>query len=285
MALVTLREILADTRRRGYAVAGFNFNGYDDAQGMVNAAAEVHSPVILMASQGAVKYIGLHQVVGMVRGMSEAVNVPICLHLDHATDHDLIKAAIKAGFSSVMCDSSAMSYEENIKSTLDITRFARNFPCSVEAELGRVGGKEEHINVDARSATFTVPSDVPRYVDETNIDALAIAFGSVHGFYKDEPKLDFDRLAEILKLTDCPVVLHGGTGIPENDFRKCIKMGLSKINVGTEYKKAFVDALRKAVANVPVSEIDPRPYMQYVKDECAVIAKNKFEVFNSINKA
>ncbi|MFA6628107.1 MAG: class II fructose-bisphosphate aldolase [Bacilli bacterium] len=285
MALVTLQEILADTRKRGYGVGGFNFNGYEDAQGMVDAARDMKSPVILMASMGALKYIGLHQVVGMIEGMAEEAKVPICLHLDHATDIDLIRAAIDAGFSSVMCDSSAMPYEENIKRTIIITKYARRFPCSVEAELGKVGGQEDNINVSTREATFTDPKDVPRYVNETNIDALAIAFGSVHGFYKAEPKLDFPRLEKILSLTDVPIVLHGGTGILEEDFIKCIKMGLSKINVGTEFKKAYSDALRKACSELPAEQFDPRKFMQPVKDVCYQIAKHKFELFGSVNKA
>jgi ketose-bisphosphate aldolase len=221
----------------------------------------------------------------MVRGMAESVDIPVCLHLDHATDHDFIKAAIVAGFSSVMIDASALDYEANIQASKAVVDFAKNYDCSVEAELGKVGGKEDNIVVDDMTATFTDPKDVPRYVEETGIDALAIAFGSVHGFYKSEPKLDFDRLEKIAALTQCPLVLHGGTGIPVEDFKRCVRMGMSKINVGTEFKKAFADAVRKACIDQPESQVDPRKYMQPVKDACAEIVKGKIDIFGSANKA
>ncbi|WP_304509300.1 class II fructose-bisphosphate aldolase [Anaerotignum sp.] len=283
--LVTLKEILENTRKEGYAVGGFNFNGYEDAQGIINGAAEKNSPVILMASMGACKYIGLHQTVGMIKGMAASVDIPVCLHLDHATDMDFIKDAIKAGFSSVMIDASAEDYETNIRKSKEIVDFAKDYHCSVEAELGKVGGKEENIVVSDAKATFTQPSDVPRFVEETGIDALAIAFGSVHGFYKSEPKLDFERLGEIAEITDCPLVLHGGTGIPVEDFKKCVKTGISKINVGTEFKKTFTDAIRKMCNELPEKEVDPRKYMGPVKDACAEVVKGKIDVFGSANKA
>jgi ketose-bisphosphate aldolase len=285
MAFVTLKEILKDTRKGHYVVGAFNFNGYEDAQGMINGAVEKRSPIILMASLGACKYIGLKQTVGMVRGMAESVDIPVCLHLDHATDYDYIKAAVKEGFTSVMVDASALDYETNIRDTKAIVEFAHKYGVSVEAELGKVGGKEEQVVVSDMSATFTDPADVPRFVEETGLDALAIAFGSVHGFYKSEPKLDFERLGKILKLTDAPLVLHGGTGIPEQDFKRCISMGMAKINVGTEFKKAFTDTLRKMCKELPESQVDPRKYMQPVKDICAQIVKGKIDIFGSAGKA
>jgi len=284
MPLATLKEVLTKAKQGGYAVGGFNFNGYEDAQGMVNGAAEKRSPIILMASVGACRYIGMKQCVGMIRGMAASVDIPVCLHLDHATDVDFIKAAIREGFSSVMIDASALDYETNIRMSREVTDFAWSYRCSVEAELGKVGGIEEDVAVDNLSATFTDPADVPRFVTETGIDALAIAFGSVHGFYKSEPRLDFDRLAKILALTDCPLVLHGGTGISDADFRRCISMGLAKINVGTEFKKAYSDALRRSCATLPESQIDPRKYMKPVKDACAEIVKEKIDIFGSAGK-
>lgn len=285
MALVTLKEILAGTKEGHYAVGGFNFNEYEDAQGIVDGAVAKNSPVILMASMGAVKYIGLKQVAGMIKGMAESVNIPVCLHLDHATDPDLIKEAIRAGFTSVMIDASAKDYETNIAESKAIVEFAKDFNCSVEAELGKVGGKEENIVVDDASAAFTDPADVRRFVEETGIDALAIAIGTAHGFYKSEPKLDFDRLAKIVEVTDCPLVLHGGTGVPVEDFKKCVQMGMSKINVGTELKATFSNAVRKAVAGNPESEFDPRKYVGPVKVACAEVVKEKIEIFNSANRA
>ncbi len=285
MALVTLKEILAGTRAGHYAVGGFNFNGYEDAQGIINGAVAKNSPVILMASMGAVKYIGLHQVAGMVKGMAESVDIPVCLHLDHATDYDLIKEAIKCGFTSVMVNASAKSYEDNIADSKMIVDFAKQYGCSVEAELGKVGGKEENIVVEDASAAFTDPDDVPRFVSETGIDALAVAIGTVHGFYKSEPKLDFPRLQKIVEITDCPLVLHGGSGVPVEDFKKCVQMGMSKINVGTELKATYSNAVRAAVAANPESEFDPRKYVGPVKDACAKVVEGKIDIFGSANKA
>ena len=151
MPLVTLKEILKGTREGGYAVGGFNFNGHEDAQGIINGAAEKQSPVILMATMSTCKYIGMKQTVGMIRAMAEAVAIPVCLHFDHATDIELIKTAIREGFTSVMIDASALDYESNIRDTAAVTSFARDFNCSVEAELGKVGGKEDNIVVDDKA--------------------------------------------------------------------------------------------------------------------------------------
>ncbi len=285
MSLVTLKEILAGTREGHYAVGAFNFNGYEDAQGIVEGAVEKNSPVILMASSSAVKYIGLYQVAGMVSGMAKSVDIPICLHLDHATDVAMIKEAIRAGFTSVMIDASALPYEENIDKSREIVKFACLYGCSVEAELGRVGGKEDNIVVDDPSAAFTDPAAVPRFVEETGIDALAVAIGTAHGFYKSEPKLDFERLQQLVAVTDCPLVLHGGTGVPEEDFRRCVHTGMSKINVGTELKATYSHALRKAVADNPESVFDPRKYVGPVKAACAEVVKGKIDIFGSADKA
>jgi ketose-bisphosphate aldolase len=285
MELVTLKDLLPRAKKEHYAVGAFNFNGYEDAVGIQLGAEQAAAPVILMASQGACRYIGLYETVGIVKGIAKHSKVPVCLHLDHATDYDFIKEAIKAGFSSVMVDASAKEYETNIRESKAIADFARNYNCSVEAELGKVGGKEDHIVVEDRTAAFTVPSDVPRYVEETGIDALAIAFGSVHGFYKSEPKLDFDRLDAVLKLTGCPIVLHGGTGIPIADIQRCITMGLAKVNVGTELKAAFSNTLRKMCAELPAGEFDPRKFLKPVKTVIAAIVKEKLEAFGAAGKA
>jgi len=283
MPLVTLKQVLKGTRENGYAVGAFNFNSYEDAQGIVNGAVAKKAPVIVMASMGAVKYIGLKTTAYMVKGMAESVDIPICLHLDHATDLDMIKACIDAGFTSVMIDASMKSYEENIRETSEIVKYAAKTGCSVEAELGRVGGKEDSVGVDEREAAFTKPETVPRFVSETGLDALAIAIGTVHGFYKSEPKLDFDRLAAIAKITDAPLVLHGGTGVPVEDFKKAVKLGMSKINVGTELKATYAKAVRDALADKP-NEIDPRKFMGLVKDRCSEVVQGKIDIFGCANR-
>lgn len=285
MSLVTLREILRDTRQKKYAVPAFNFNGYEDAQGMINSALKMRSPIILMASMGAVKYIGLKQTAGMIRGMAEMVDIPVCLHLDHGTDMALLKEAVVAGFTSVMIDASKENFEKNIETTRKVVDYAGKFGCSVEAELGKIGGREEHIVADSAESALTDPAIVPEFVEKTNVDALAVAVGTAHGFYKSTPKLDFGRLEDIVGLTGCPLVLHGGTGVPEEDFKKCIRIGMSKINVGTEFKAAYAGAIRDAVGNYKKDELDPRTYLKHVKEICEKIADKKIKLFGADGKA
>ena len=285
MGMVTLREILADTREKHYAVGAFNMNSYEDSYGMIMGAARKHSPIIIMTSMACVKYVGLKALVGMIRGMADTFNIPVALHLDHATDIDLIKACVGAGYTSVMIDASKKEYEENIAITKSVVDFAHEYGCSVEAELGKLGGREENVVVDDADKAYTNPEDVPRFVAETGIDALAVAIGTAHGFYKAEPKIDFERLHKIVGVTDCPLVLHGGTGVPEEDFRRCVNEGMSKINVGTQLKKDYTDALRQALQDNPEDEYDPRPFMRPVKEACAQAIMAKIDIFGSENKA
>ena len=284
MSLVTLREVLKNTRENRYAVGAFNFNGYEDVQGMIHGAAEKNAPIIVMASATLVKYFGMRLLVNMVKAMAESVKTPVCLHLDHTTDHETIFDAIKYGFTSVMIDASSKDYATNIKETKTIVDFAKNYCCSVEAELGKLGGREDDIVGDEDSA-LTDPRDVDQFVKETGIDALAIAIGTAHGFYKKEPKLDFERLADIASLTDCPLVLHGGTGVSEADFRKCIALGISKINVGTELKVIYSGTIRDTLKTLPETEIDPRKIVGPVKSACAEFIKKKIDIFGCADKA
>lgn len=285
MSLVNLKQVLKDTRNSKYAVGAFNFNNFEDAQGIVDGACAKKSPVILMASMSAVKYLGLKQTVAMIKAMAESCDIPICLHLDHCTSVDLCKQAVVAGFSSVMIDASSLSYEENVKMTKEVVEFAHKYGVSVEAEIGHVGGVEDDINVGEDEAFLTKPKDAKKFVEDTNVDALAIAIGTVHGFYKKKPNIDFQRLKEIRNLVDVFLVLHGGTGVSAEDFKKCIEDGMSKINVGTELKNAFSLTLRKQCKEVDEKEIDPRKIIKKVRDVSSEIVQEKIEIFGSKDKA
>lgn len=254
-----------------------------------------HAPVILMASLGAVKYIGsLELIAECAKGLAKTYpEVPFCVHLDHAVDLDQIKRAIAAGFTNVMIDASKEPYEVNIQKSKEIAEFAHRYSpygadgCSVEAELGMLAGREEHVQVSEEDAgkAYTDPTLVPRFVEETGIDALAVAIGTAHGFYKAAPKIRFDLLDEIRKCTDIPLVLHGGTGVPDEDFRKCVAMGMSKINVGTGLKKVYTDAVRQAICDLPDTEYDPRkivgPGRHAIMEEIA----GKCDLFNCTGTA
>lgn len=277
MPLLTMKQLMKDSRklattdsdpRDRYAVGAFNFSTIPEMVGIVEGARMKHAPVILMASLGAVKYIGsLELIAECAKGLAKTYpEVPFCVHLDHAVDLDQIKRAIAAGFTNVMIDASKEPYEVNIQKSKEIAEFAHRYSpygadgCSVEAELGMLAGREEHVQVSEEDAgkAYTDPTLVPRFVEETGIDALAVAIGTAHGFYKAAPKIRFDLLDEIRKCTDIPLVLHGGTGVPDEDFRRCVAMGMSKINVGTGLKKVYTDAVRQAICDLPGTEYDPR---------------------------
>lgn len=304
MPLLTMKQLMKDSRRLAttdsdpkerYAVGAFNFSTLPEMVGIVEGARMKHAPVILMASLGAVKYIGsLELIAECAKGLAKTYpEVPFCVHLDHAVDLDQIKRAIAAGFTNVMIDASKEPYEVNIQKSKEIAEFAHRYSpygadgCSVEAELGMLAGREEHVQVSEEDAgkAYTDPTLVPRFVEETGIDALAVAIGTAHGFYKATPKIRFDLLDEIRKCTDIPLVLHGGTGVPDEDFRKCVAMGMSKINVGTGLKKVYTDAVRQAICDLPDTEYDPRkivgPGRHAIMEEIA----GKCDLFNCTGTA
>lgn len=284
MSYVNLKEVLRNTKEQQFAVGAFNFNGYEDVQGIVNAANKLNAPVIVSASMSVVKYFGLKQIVGMVRGIAESVDIPVCLHLDHSTSVELCKEAIVAGFGSVMIDASSKSYDENVKDTVEVVEFARKFGVGVEGEIGHVGGVEDNIVVSEEDAMLTAPSDAKRFYNDTKVDALAVAIGTAHGFYKKEPKIDFTRLNQIKTLIPCHLVLHGGTGVPDEDFKKCVECGMSKINVGTELKKVYSDTIRNQCEIVSSEEIDPKKLTKQVKTNVEEAVIRKILVFGSDNR-
>lgn len=284
MAMVTLRELLYPASEKGYAVGSFNFYGLENLQGILWAAAEKESPVIVQASPGAVKHMGEKGICGLARGLIEDYGVKAALHLDHATDFDLICRCIDNGFSSVMVDASKQSFEENVELTQKVVEYAKKHGVSVEAELGRLGGAEEEIKVSDREVLFTDPSEAARFVALTGVDALAVAVGTAHGFYRFEPKIDFARIREIHEKTEVALVLHGGTGISDEDLRRAIAAGISKINVGTElWYNGYGNTMKKYAEQMPLNS-DPRKVMAKVREACRDIVERKMEVFGSAGR-
>ena len=276
--IVNFKEMLNNARDKRYAVGSFNFNSFEDLKGFIQAARNKKSPIIVMTSGTTIKYIGLKALVGMVRGMADNAGIPICLHLDHTTDIELIKTCIKENFSSVMIDASMKSYEKNVAITKSVVEFAKSFDCSVEAELGMIAGRED--DVESESELMTDPSTVRDFVEQTGVDALAVSIGTAHGYYKNEPKLDFERLQKINELSPVPLVLHGGTGLSKEDFVKSIKYGICKINVGTELKTVFSQALRDAVAKLG-NEQDPRKFLYFGTEYCRKLVEERINTFGS----
>lgn len=284
MKLVTLRDVLGKAEKGGYAVGAFNANNMEIVQAIIESAVEERSPVIIQASQGAIKYAGLDFIVAMVKAAAESADVPVVLHLDHGTDFDQVMRCIRRGFSSVMIDGSRLPLEENISITKKVLEVARAVGVSVEAELGKIGGTEDDISVSERDALFTDPQEAKTFIEETGVDALAVAIGTAHGVYKGEPRLDFPRLKKIKELTYVPIVLHGSSGVPDDAIRKAVELGVSKINIDTDIRQAFVG---RAVAYMKENpdNIDPRKLLAPAKEEAKKIIREKMRLFGSSGKA
>lgn len=285
MSLVTMRELLQEADKGGYAVGAFNANNMEIVQAIIGAAQEENSPVILQASQGAIKYAGIEYIVGVVKTAAEKATVPVALHLDHGTSFEQIVQCVRYGFSSVMIDGSKYPLEENIALVNKVIEVAKKGAgLSVEAELGKIGGTEDDISVDEREALMTVPEEAVEFVKRTDLDALAIAIGTAHGAYKGVPKLDFDRLKKINSLVDIPLVLHGASGVPDEAITQAISLGICKINIDTQLRQAFVGGVKEALAAKP-DEIDPRKLLGPAREAMKAIVKEKMRLFGCAGKA
>ncbi len=284
MGLVSMTEMLKKAQEEKYAVGQFNINNLEWTQAVLEAAKNTNSPVILGVSEGAAKYQGGFKVIAsFVNALIEAmdVNVPVALHLDHGQSFENCKAAIDAGFTSVMIDGSHHSIDENISMTKEVVEYAHARNCSVEAEVGTVGGEEDGV---IGGIQYADAQECLRMVKEANIDALAAALGSVHGTYDGEPVLGFDEMKEISELTGSPLVLHGGSGIPENQIKKSIELGHSKINVNTECQQVWTAAVRETLNNDD-KVYDPRKVITPGKQAIVKVVSEKIVEFGSNNKA
>ncbi|WP_338542673.1 class II fructose-1,6-bisphosphate aldolase [Abiotrophia defectiva] len=282
--LVSMTEMLKKAKEDHYAVGQFNINNLEWTQAVLQAAVENNSPIILGVSEGAGKYMGGPvAVVGMVNGLLEAmdVKVPVALHLDHGSSVDVCKQYIDAGFSSVMFDHSHYPIDENIALTKEVVAYAHPKNVSVEAEVGTVGGTEDGVTGGIKYADL---EECKRMVSEGQIDALAAALGSVHGTYAGEPVLGFDEMLAISEATGAPLVLHGGSGIPEFQIKKAIERGHAKINVNTELQQQWTAAVRAKLA--ADSEVyDPRKVIAPGKEAIVKTTKEIMDMFGSTGKA
>ena len=278
------KDILTHADENRYAVGAFNVNNMEIIQAIVGAADELQSPVILQASQGAIKYAGIEYITALAKLAAEKYNVPIALHLDHGTDFEEIIKCIRYGFTSVMIDASKYPLEENISKTIEIVKIAHSVGVSVEAELGKIGGTEEQIVVSDADVTFTDPNEAKIFVEETGVDSLAIAVGTAHGIYKGEPKIDFDRIKEIDSLVNVPLVLHGSSGVDYDSLRKAVQMGICKINIDTDIRASFAKTVKNFVDANP-NEIDPRKILGPARESMKEVVKEKMQVFGSDGKA
>lgn len=282
--LVSTRQLLLDAQKGKYAVPAFNVHNMETIQTVVEAAYELRSPLIVAATPGTMKYAGQAFFIKIVELCSELYDIPIAVHLDHHESFDEIKSAITLGTKSAMIDASHLDFEKNISIVKEVVDYAHKFDVTVEAELGILGGQEDDLIRDEKDSKYTNPDQAKEFVEKTGIDSLAVAIGTAHGMYKEEPKLDFERLAEIRKKVDIPLVLHGASGVPADQVKKAIELGITKVNIATELKMPFAAALKDFLVANP-DESDPRKYFKNAKEAMKKVAKEKIMMCGSHGKA
>ncbi|BFH66510.1 MAG: class II fructose-bisphosphate aldolase [Paenibacillus dendritiformis] len=282
--LISSTSMLQAAREQGFGITAFNVHTLEMLQAVTEAAEDTQSPLILQTTVGTVKHLGPEYIVAAAATAAKLSSVPIALHLDHCTDYDLIVRCIRAGYTSVMIDASMHPYDDNVRMTREVVRVALAAGVNVEAELGKVGGVEDDIVVEEEDARLAVPEECAAFVAATGVPTLAPAIGTAHGIYKGEPKIAFDRLEQIAKQVAVPLVLHGGSGIPEDQVKRCVKLGMAKMNVATELRIAFSDAIKAVFAANP-DENDPRKYMVPAKQAVKALAIQKMEMAGCLGQA
>ncbi len=284
MPLVSMNEFLPKAKANKFAVGQFNMNNLEFAQAIMEAAIAEKSPFIYGVSEGALKYMGMEYTVAIAEAAAKKSGLPIALHLDHGSSFEVAMACIRAGFSSVMFDGSHYGLEENIKLTKEVVKAARAMGVSVEGELGTIGGVEDDISVDEEHASLAKPEEAIRFYEETGVDCLAIAVGTAHGMYKGEVKIHFDIIQKVADAIPVPVVLHGGSGVPDDAIQNAIAAGVGKINVNTENQVACTNAIREVLA-ADSKVYDPRKYLTPAKKAMVAVVQEKIRLFGSSNQA
>lgn len=283
MYILSNRNLLLDAQKRAYAVPAFNIHNLETTKVVVEAAEELNSPIILAATPGTIRFAGARYLVNIMKSAAADSTIPIAFHLDHHENIEDIKRSIKLGCKSVMIDASALEYEDNIAKVKKVVDFAKRYDVSVEAELGKLVGQEDDIEVSDEDSELTDPNLAADFVKRTGIDSLAVAIGTAHGLYKKEPKIDYQRLEAIKKNVDIPLVLHGASGVPNKDVIKTIEMGITKVNIATELKIAFSDAVKEYFRENPEAN-DPRKYLKPGKERMKELVKEKIKLCGSDNK-
>lgn len=279
MPLVNSRELLLDAQKQHYAVGAFNVENMEMVQAVVAAAEAEHAPVMLQTTPSTLRYAGTALFAHMARAVAEKAAVPVAIHLDHGESFDLCEQAAKDGYTSLMIDGSKLSLEDNIALARRVVQMAAaqpHRPC-VEAELGKLGGKEDDVEVKDGDDLYTDPAEAVRFVAESSIDTLAVAIGTAHGFYKGKPKLAFDRLAQIRDAVSVPLVLHGSSGVPDEDVRRAISLGVCKVNFATELRVAYTQAVRTTLT-ADAAIYDPKKYGASARDAVTELVCHRINV-------
>jgi tagatose 1,6-diphosphate aldolase GatY/KbaY len=282
MPLVTTKQMFIDAQKQGYAVSAFNVENLEMVQAVVEAAEELKSPVIMQTSANTIKYASFAYFYALVKAAADGATVPIALHLDHGNSFELAMQALRAGYTSIMIDGSRESFKDNIDLSKKVADACAPSSICVEAELGKVGGKED--DIDGGGGGLTEPLEAKEFVESTNVTSLAVAIGTSHGIYKGVPKLDLERLSEISEAVDVPLVLHGGSGLSEESIKECIKRGIRKVNYATELRIAFTEGVKQALSENP-DIIDPKKFTTVGRERVKQMAMDKIKTCGSVGKA
>lgn len=282
MPLVNSKGMLLKAKQGHYAVGAFNVENMEMIKAVINAAEELKAPVMLQTTPSTIKYGTVETYQAMVSAEAKKATVPICLHLDHGNSFELAEHAINEGYTSVMIDGSGLPFEENIAISKKVVKMAFKHQIPVEAELGKVGGKED--DLEAKADSNTNPKEAKEFVERTGIDSLAIGIGTAHGFYIGTPVLDVDRLSKVKEVVSIPLVLHGASGLTDEQIQECVKRGICKVNFATELRAAYSSAVRKCLAD-DSDIIDPKKFGVKGIADVQELVKGRIKVCGSVGKA
>lgn len=276
MPLITTKEMLLKAQREHYAVGAFNVENMEMVQAVIAAAKALDAPVIMQTTPSTLRYASPEYFYANAACAAEEAGVCAALHLDHGSDYALAVRTVHAGYTSVMIDGSQKPFEENVKITAEVVRMCSSVGIPVEAELGKVGGKEDDLDGGSGDA-YTDPMQAEAFTERTGISSLAVAIGTSHGFYKGEPKLDFGRLQEIREKVSVPLVLHGASGVPDEAVRESIRLGICKVNFATELRVAFTDGIKEVLEKHP-DTIDPKKLGAAGREKVTALVMEKMKV-------
>lgn len=279
--LIDSLDLLKDAMNNKYAVPAFNVENMEMIQSVLEACNELKSPVILQTTPSTLKYAEPEYFFNLVKAAQKYFNVPTVLHLDHGDSYELVVKCLKVGYSSIMYDGSKLSFNENVENTKKVVEISKLFDVYVEGEIGRIGGKEDDLIVE--NAKFTDSDEAKLFVHQTNVNSLAVAIGTVHGLYKEEPNLNFNVLEKISNNLNIPLVLHGTSGVDDLDVKKTISLGICKVNYATDLRRIFSNSIKEYINNNP-NVIDPKKYLLNAKYDLKEFIKEKILVCGSNNK-
>ena len=281
--LVKSKELLIDAQRNKYAVGAFNVENMEMVLAVLSAAEETNSPVIMQTTPGTVKYAGADMYFANIRAAARRTRIPVACHLDHGNSLAIAVQALHAGYTSIMIDGSKLPFEETTALTKTVTEICHAVNIPVEAELGRVGGKEDGLDNSQSENPYTDPDEAAVFVERTGCDSLAVAVGTAHGVYKGIPHINFDVLAKIHEAVNIPLVLHGTSGVPDDQVIRCVSMGMCKVNYATDLRIAYTYGVKKYIKENP-GVFDPKKYGSYGMEEVKRYVKERMQVIGSCGR-